>query len=188
MIKIIRLLYIVIFSLISTLLIIVSLYTLKTFLFYSIFLLSLPSHKPFIAFVYHVIDGDTIKVFNLKTRKSLTIRFAGIDCPESVSYVQKAGLNAKYFTKKRIFLKFVIIIPQTITYKDYSLQQHTKLYYDKYNRLIAYIFYDNGKCLNANLVKNGLAIFKTYGHKQYCQNYLLRLEKQAIVKHINMWQ
>ena len=153
----------------------------------------LPSHKPFIAFVYHVIDGDTIRVFNLKTRKSLTIRFAGIDCPESVSYVQKAGLNAKYFTKKKIFLKLVIIVPQIITYRTYnwqegSIQNSSKLYYDKYNRLIAYIFYDNGKCLNANLIKNGLAIFKTYGHKQYCQNYLLRLEKQAIVKHLNMWQ
>lgn len=105
-----------------------------------------------IAQVLEVVDGDTIKVsvpkprpIQLKDRE--TIRLLGIDAPETVRSPRPAGYYGeetkayvqRLLTNQRVFLAF-----------DWDLR-------DRYGRLLAYIYLENGTCLNLYLVEQGYA-------------------------------
>jgi endonuclease YncB( thermonuclease family) len=87
--------------------------------------------------VVHIADGDTITV--LHDRQRVRIRFWGIDAPEMA---QAWGPEAKQFTAARVE-------GQTVT-----LQVHDT---DRYGRTVAEVILPDGRSLNRELVRAGLA-------------------------------
>jgi endonuclease YncB( thermonuclease family) len=90
--------------------------------------------------VVGIKDGDTVVL--LMDGKEQTIRLGHVDCPESK---QPFGRRAKQFTSDMCFGEYV------------TLQVDEKNKYDRNKRLIAEIILANGRNVNKELVKNGLA-------------------------------
>lgn len=112
-----------------------------------------------------VKDGDTFVL--LMDGKQQAVRFAHIDCPEKG---QPYGNRAKKFVSDLCFASFV------------SLIQHGE--YDRNKRLIAEVILPDGRNLNKELVRHGLAWhFKKYStDKEYAQ-----LETLARSRRIGLW-
>ena len=115
--------------------------------------------------VIGIKDGDTIVVLDsLKTEK--TLRLAEVDCTESG---QSFGKNAKQFTSNQVFGKTVKYYPTTT---------------DRYGRTIAKVYYENGKYLSEELIRNGLG----WWYYKYSDNKNLGiLEKEASNKKIGLF-
>lgn len=115
--------------------------------------------------VIGIKDGDTIVI--LVDGKQLTVRLSDIDCPEKK---QPFGSKAKKFVSDLCYGRYV------------SLNSDNK--FDRNGRLIAEVVLENGKILNKELVKNGLAWhFKKYSkNEEYAE-----LENQAKVNKIGLW-
>jgi len=126
-------------------------------------------YKNKVAYVY---DGDTIKLENGKK-----IRLLGIDTPEVASHYQKAtpgGNAAKKWLKKQL--------DGSDVYLEYDQQQR-----DKYKRLLAHVFLENGEHINTALVKNGLAIVNLFPPNFRYKDELLAAQKVAQQQQLGMW-
>ena len=126
---------------------------------------------------YSSIDGDTAK-FEMND-EIVTVRFLGIDTPETVhkqKEEQPYGKEASNFTKDRLENAKTI----EIEYDSKSLE------IDKYNRILAWIWVDN-ILLQEELVSNGLA--KTYmlqNNYKYAGQLQLA-ESEAKSEKIGIW-
>lgn len=118
--------------------------------------------------VIGIIDGDTIDILYLG--KPLRIRFSHIDCPE-IRKKQPYGSAAKKFTSDFCFGQTVRIL------------HHNEM--DRSKRLIAELITKDGRNLNQELVKAGLAWhFTRYSnHPEYA-----RLEDQARKERRGLWK
>jgi micrococcal nuclease len=98
------------------------------------------------AFVSRVVDGDTLEV-NLEG-KTYKVRLIGVDTPETVApgrAVERFGKEASQFTRSKLEKKTVYLA------FDWDL-------YDRYGRLLAYVYLPDRTCFNAELIRLG------YGH------------------------
>ncbi|MEW6441849.1 MAG: thermonuclease family protein [bacterium] len=93
-----------------------------------------------------VSDGDTITVLNEKT--PIKVRLYGIDCPEKR---QAFGSRAKQLTADLVFGKSVDVEPVDI---------------DQYGRTVGIVRLENGKIVNAEIVRAGFA----WVYDRYCKN------------------
>jgi micrococcal nuclease len=101
-------------------------------------LLALPAiAQTFTAKVVSITDGDTISV--LRNDRAQRVRLNGIDCPESR---QPFGTKAKQFTADLAFGTVVTIRTVDV---------------DRYGRIVADVILANGRNLNHELVKAGMA-------------------------------
>ncbi len=96
--------------------------------------------------VVGVSDGDTITVLN--HRAQVKIRLSGIDCPETG---QDFGSRAKSVTSELAFGKVVRIHPRDT---------------DRYHRTVADVILPDGRLLNHELVRRGLA----WWYRKYAPN------------------
>lgn len=132
------------------------------------------------AIVKRVIDGDTIEVEFYKNQKSYTetVRLALIDAPESVkpnTPVQPYGKDASEFLKKTLIIDTVVKI------------EKMKQERDKYNRLIAYVWY-NGVLVNKMLVSEGLArVAYVYDPNAKYLDELKKVQQQAKAQKKGIW-
>jgi endonuclease YncB( thermonuclease family) len=126
-------------------------------------------YKNKVAYVY---DGDTIKLENGEK-----VRLLAIDTPEVASHYQKAtpGGNAaqKWLRQK---------LNDQSVYLEYDQQKR-----DKYGRLLAHIFLENGEHINRTLVKRGLAIVNLFPPNLRYANALLTAQQQAQQNQLGMW-
>jgi len=114
--------------------------------------------------VVAITDGDTIKV--LRDGKQETIRLHGVDCPEGG---QPFGTRAKQFTSSLAFGKRVKVIVRDR---------------DRYGRTVAEVVLPNGRSLNRELVRSGLA----WHFKRYSDDPVLaQLETQARAARLGLW-
>lgn len=97
----------------------------------------LPASADFSGKVVGVIDGDSIRV--MRSGKAEEVRLQGIDCPEKG---QPYGKRAKQFTSEQAFGKVV-----TVQEKGH----------DRYGRTLADVILPDGRNLNHELLKAGLA-------------------------------
>ncbi len=98
--------------------------------------------------VTDVVDGDTIKV--LRGRHQETVRLIGVDTPETSrpgTPVQFYGPEASLFTKRSLLEKRVRL--------EFEPPDRPGGSRDKYHRLLAYIFIDDGRNFNLELVEQG---------------------------------
>ena len=98
---------------------------------------SLTPAEEFSGKVVGVSDGDTITV--LQNRTPIKVRLHGIDCPE---IGQDFGSRAKAFTSELVFGQVVKVVPRET---------------DRYGRTVADVILVDGRILNHELVRAGLA-------------------------------
>jgi endonuclease YncB( thermonuclease family) len=115
--------------------------------------------------VISVHDGDTFKML-MGNEETLKVRVAYVDAPE---YQQDFGKKAQRFTEKLILEKKVCL---DILYKD------------PYGRSVALVKLENGKILNEELLKNGMA----WHYTQYSKSKdLQHMEDRARTNSIGIW-
>ncbi|MFY1046508.1 thermonuclease family protein [Chryseobacterium sp. GP-SGM7] len=130
-------------------------------LFFPLLLFSQTRYK-----VIGIKDGDTVEL--LMDGKPQVVRLSNIDCPEKK---QPFGNNAKQFVSDLCFGKMV------------EVSGNSKK--DRNKRLLAEIILSDGKNLNKELVKNGLAWhFKKYSKDD---SYDI-LEKHAQKLKLGLWK
>ncbi len=102
-------------------------------------------------FVYKVVDGDTFYCFD-KNKNELKVRLIGIDAPETRNRFKKKkgyyGEEAKSFLTDMILNKYVKL--------EFDLDK-----YDQYNRVLAYVYLEDGTFVNLILIKEGYARIMT---------------------------
>jgi len=114
--------------------------------------------------VVRVTDGDTLEIF--KGRKTYRIRLAEVDCPEKK---QPFGSRAKQFTSQMVFGKQVRAVVQTK---------------DRYGRLVAEVLLADGRSVNRELVRAGMAWW--YRHYSKDSSYQT-LEAEARDARRGLW-
>lgn len=118
-------------------------------------------------------DGDTSN-FSLKGGGSVTVRYQGVDTPESTAGVEKWGKAASQFTNERLHAATTIVIESASgkTPDKDSVGQ----------RSLCYVWYktetDDFKCLNLELVENGYSYNKESASNGY-YSYFQEAEKFA---------
>jgi len=115
--------------------------------------------------VVGVTDGDTLKV--LRDGKAVKVRLAGIDCPEKK---QPFGAKAKKVASDLVFGKTV-----TVTWKKT----------DRWGRILGDVATADGRSLNHELVKAGMA----WWYRQFApkDTELERLERVARAEKRGLW-
>lgn len=115
--------------------------------------------------VVKVTDGDTVIIIT-DDNTQVKIRLHGVDCPERK---QDFGNKARQFTSLSAFGKTV-----KVEVKDK----------DRYGRLVAIVKLPDGRILNEELLKNGLAWH--YKHYDQSEKYTV-LEHQAKRDKLGVW-
>jgi endonuclease YncB( thermonuclease family) len=127
--------------------------------------------------VVSVIDGDTIRVDINGTTE--TVRLIGIDTPEIANpnnlQGDYFGPEAAQYAKQLLENKSVYLIPD-------PMQSNR----DKYNRLLRYVFLEDGILINAKLIEEGFAYNYMYEPFQFMKQFDY-LEKQAKENQLGLW-
>jgi micrococcal nuclease len=147
--------------------------------------IKIPSHGPSpvkreappVYTVVEVVDGDTIKVDI--AGKIETVRLIGIDTPEIANPRSPRedyfGPEAARYAKQLLENQSVYLIPD-------PMQSNR----DKYNRLLRYVFLEDGTLINAKLIAEGYAYNYIYEPFQFMKQFDY-LEKQAKEKQLGLW-
>lgn len=137
-------------------------------------------------YVSKAIDGDTIKLSN-----GDHIRLIGIDTPESrynnklvrdskrsrkdIDSIIKMGKEASSFTRKLVEGKKVRL--------EFDIVR-----YDKYGRLLAYVYLEDGTFVNARIMEEGYAQVMTIAPNVKHAQTFLKLEREAREKNKGLWK
>lgn len=124
--------------------------------------------------VVSVSDGDTISVEPVAGGDIVKVRLHGIDCPERR---QASGEAARFFVNERVLFQLVEI--------DEQPNGRETRNQDKYGRTVAIVYLANGECLQAELLKTGLA----WVWPRYCRNCSEweRLQQEAAKAGRGLW-
>lgn len=121
------------------------------------------------------VDGDT--AWFIINGKSTKVRFLGINAPESTNKQEEYGIDASNYTcsmlknANDIYIEF-----------DSNSEK-----YDKYDRMLGYVFVDNNN-LGELLLSNGLAEVKyIYNDYKYIDNYCT-VQYQAYLNSLGIWK
>lgn len=127
------------------------------------------------------IDGDTVRVRIRNPPPDIntveTIRMLGVDTPETVHPnrpVEHFGREAGDFTRERLLGKQVYLA------FDWDLR-------DRYGRLLAYIYTEDGLCFNAALIQEGYG----YAYSSYAFQFkdeFEALERLAMQAERGLWR
>ena len=121
--------------------------------------------------VLQVVDGDGLIIENIFNKKIIEIRFLGIDTPEIKKCKKlkqderETHLAAQFLMELgRKSLKYLLEIAPPNTNITISLEENNIL--DPYGRTLAYVYLEDGTCINEIMVTNGYA--KAY-NRFYCK-------------------
>lgn len=127
--------------------------------------------------VSRVVDGDTLVL--LMQNKKTTVRLIGLDTPEVVDPrkpVQCFGREASAYMKQLVAGKQVRIE------KDASQGE-----YDKYNRLLVYVFLPDGTNINEYMIAQGYGHEYTYRFPYTYQAAFKQAETEAREAQRGLW-
>lgn len=127
--------------------------------------------------VISVVDGDTFHV-EINDKK-YTIRLIGIDSPETVDPRKSVQCFGKEATTK---LK-ELLTNQKVSLASDPTQGNT----DKYNRLLRYVYREDGLFINEWMIKNGYAHEYTYVIPYQYQVPFQEAEKRAGENGLGLW-
>ena len=122
--------------------------------------------------VKRVIDGDTILLQNGEK-----VRYIGVNAPEvdhSPKGAEPLGQEAKEVNRRLVEGKRVKL--------EFDAERR-----DKYGRLLAYVFLEDGTFINGWLVQRGLAKAVFYSPNLKYQDLLKKLEQEAREKQLGVW-
>lgn len=124
-----------------------------------------------------VVDGDTIVISY--EGEDMKVRFIGVNTPESATGNSnrdtQEGISASNFTKQ-------LLSDSDIVYIEFDEGK-----YDKYGRLLAYVYTEDGVQINALLLQNGLArtMFRNPNYKY--QTEFNEIQRYAEGNDIGFW-
>lgn len=118
--------------------------------------------------VERIIDGDSILVTHQS--EEIEVRLWGIDTPE---YRQPYSKAAKKFTGRLVGYSSVVL-----EVKDW----------DSYGRMVAKVTMEDGRCLNEELLKAGLAWVHIYYCKEAICNRWYGYEREARKGRSGLWR
>lgn len=127
--------------------------------------------------VTKVVDGDTFWVDD-GSEKGRKVRLIGVDTPETV-HPQKGpesyGREASDYTKSLLEGKRVRL--------EFDLDS-----LDRYGRLLAYVYLENGLFVNAELVRKGYAQVATFPPNVKYAEHFLKLQRKARNRGLGLWE
>ena len=127
--------------------------------------------------VVRVIDGDTIQVCCVFGDR-VKVSYIGVDTPEThhpMRGVEPYGKEAAEANRKLVEDKTVIL--------KFDVEQR-----DRYGRLLAYIYLEDGTFVNAWLVEHGYAMVMTVPPNVKHQGLFLRLQREAREAKQGLWK
>ena len=129
--------------------------------------------------VSKISDGDTFYV-ETESSEKFKIRLIGIDAPESYNVGKKFikeyfGKEAKVFVTNLLKNKKVKL--------TFDVQKT-----DRYGRILAYAYLENGVFLNQYLVENGFAVVATFPPNVKFVEVFTKAEKLARNKKFGLWK
>lgn len=127
--------------------------------------------------VIRITDGDTILIDYNGTNEK--IRLIGVNTPETVDprkIVECFGEEASKYTKLLLENRSVKI--------EFDESQGKR---DKYGRLLAYVFRDDGLFINKNLIDMGYGYEYTYKYPYKYQNEFKGSQKNASLRKLGLW-
>lgn len=139
-------------------------------------------HSPIVCTVTRVVDGDTVKVLCNGRRENL--RLVGIDTPETKHpfkpveyYGPQASNRAKALLPKgsQVCLSFT----RKVLGRTFPR--------GKYGRVLAYLFFSNGKMFNAQMIREGYAFALTRYPHTYMKRFV-RYQKVSKRARLGMWR
>ena len=133
----------------------------------------IPGNPPQTGRVLDIVDGDTIVVVLDQDGKAYSVRYIGIDAPESTSRVEPFGLEAAAKNRELAHGKNVTLI------KDVSET-------DRLGHLLRYILVD-GAFVNYELVAQGYAKVVSYPPDVACIPDFQAAEEQASAWRLGLW-
>ncbi len=108
----------------------------------------------------------------------MTVRYVGVDTPEihhPMKGVERAGTEASEANRKLVDGKTVRL--------EFDVQQ-----VDRYNRLLAYVYLEDGTFVNAWLVQHGYAAVMTIPPNVKHQELFLKLQREAREEKRGLWR
>ncbi len=127
--------------------------------------------------VVRVIDGDTIQVCCVFGDR-VKVSYIGVDTPEThhpMRGVEPYGKEAAEANRKLVEDKTVIL--------KFDVEQR-----DRYGRLLAYIYLEDGTFVNAWLVEHGYAMVMTVPPNVKHQQLFLKLQREAREAGRGLWK
>ena len=129
--------------------------------------------------VSKITDGDTFYVTTSSSEK-YKIRLIGIDAPETRNLGVK--VRKEYFgTEAKIF------VTQLLRNKKVKLTFDVQKT-DRYGRVLAYVYLENGIFLNQYLVEKGYAVVSTFPPNVKFVEIFTKAEKLARNKKFGLWK
>ena len=129
--------------------------------------------------VSKITDGDTFYVTTSSSEK-YKIRLIGIDAPETRNVGVK--VRKEYFgTEAKIF------VTQILKNKKVKLTFDVQKT-DRYGRVLAYVYLENGIFLNQYLVEKGYAVVSTFPPNVKYVEVFTKAEKLARNKKLGLWK
>lgn len=127
--------------------------------------------------VTKVIDGDTFWIDD-GSEKGVKVRPIGIDAPET----RNAGNKMKGYYGQESKRYLVDLIEGKWVRLEYDVQKK-----DRYQRVLAYVYLENGTFLNAHLVEQGYAMVSTHPPNVKHVRLFVRLQQEARDKEKGIW-
>ncbi|HVO42348.1 MAG TPA: thermonuclease family protein [Aggregatilineales bacterium] len=137
---------------------------------------AMPADLPSVRIV-NVVDGDTVDVS--LNGKSVPVRLIGINTPETVD----PRKPVECFGKEASDRAKAILSNQTVYLESDSSQQDR----DKYDRLLRYIWFSDGRFFNLDMVAQGYAYEYTYDVPYKYQALFKQAQQQAQSRQLGLW-
>ena len=129
--------------------------------------------------VSKITDGDTFYV-TISSSEKYKIRLIGIDAPETRNVGVK--VRKEYFgTEAKIF------VTQLLKNRKVKLTFDVQKT-DRYGRVLAYVYLENGIFLNQYLVEKGYAVVSTFPPNVKFVEVFTKAEKSARNKKLGLWK
>lgn len=136
--------------------------------------------------VRRVVDGDTVQLEN-----GQRLRLIGIDTPEMHESDKLIGDSRRtkqdIHTIKRLGRKAYEFTKNLVESKRVSLEFDVEKY-DRYKRLLAYVYLKDGTFVNAKIVEEGYASLMTIPPNVKYADLFLRLYQQARADKKGLWK
>jgi micrococcal nuclease len=127
--------------------------------------------------VEKVVDGDTIKV--REGKDLVTVRLIGLDTPE----IRDPRQAVQCFAQEASDKAKEILSGQRVYLED-DISQGDK---DKYQRLLRYVYLEDGTLFNQWMIENGYGHEYTYNIPYKFQAEFQEAERQAQAKSLGLW-
>jgi micrococcal nuclease len=122
-----------------------------------------------------VDDGDTIVLVDGRRVRYIGMNAPEIDHPKYDRKAEPFGYEALRFNKSLVFRKQIRL----------ELDQEK---FDRYDRLLAYVFLSNGIFVNLELIRSGCAFYLARKPNDRYDKQLLKAQREAMTAEKGMWR